>query len=152
MESTKVIGQKYRKGGTKDYFIFASWFSSKKLEEAAIEVGSELIGTVKINTKGFCKYTIEKLTKDGPGGSYLVLSRNPMVPGGRPVIDIGYKYNAREVLYFIVTDNAERTQAGLPYLSKYIEQFINVTIWPVASPLVMSKFYSAVNEVDSHNK
>ena len=134
MESTKGIGKKYRKGGTKDYFIFSSWFSSNKSKEAAMEVGSDLIGTVKTNTKGFCKDTIEKLTQDGPGGSYLVLSRNPMVPGGRPIIAIGYKYNAREVLYFIVTDNAERTQVGLPYLFKYIEQFINVTIWPVASP------------------
>ena len=40
-----------------------------------------------------------------------------MVPGGRPLIAIGYKYNARKVLSFIVTENKWITQAGPPYLS-----------------------------------
>ena len=62
-ESTKGICQNYRKGETKDCFIFDSWFDSKKSAEAAMEVGSKLIGTVKTNAKGFCKETIEKLTK-----------------------------------------------------------------------------------------
>ena len=64
---------------------------------------------VKKNTKGFCKEKIEKLTKYWPGGSYLLLSSKHMVPGGRPFIAIGYKYNVRKVLYFIVTDNAGST-------------------------------------------
>ena len=42
-----------------------------------------------------------------------------MVTGGMSLIDIGYKYNTRKVLSFIVVDNAGRTQTGLPYLSKY---------------------------------
>ena len=51
MEATKGIGQKYRKGSTKDCFIFDSWFSSKKAAEAAMEVGVDFIGMVKTNTK-----------------------------------------------------------------------------------------------------
>ena len=82
-----------------------------------MELGDELIGMVKKNTKGFCKETIEKLTKDWPGGSYLVLRSKPMVPGGQPLIAIGHKYNARKVLSFIVTDNAGSTKTGIPYLS-----------------------------------
>ena len=35
-ETTKGIGQKYRKGATKDCFIFESWFSSKKSEESVM--------------------------------------------------------------------------------------------------------------------
>ena len=62
-----------------------------------------------------------------------------MVPGGRPLIAIGYKYNARKVLSFIVTDNSGSTKTGIPYLSKYPEQFTNVSICPVSRPLVMSK-------------
>ena len=69
MEATKGIGQNSIKGGTKDCFLFDSWFASKKAAEYAMEMGAELIGTVKKNTKGFCKETIEKLTKDWPGGS-----------------------------------------------------------------------------------
>ena len=115
-------------------------------------MGAELIGIVNTNTKGLRKETIVKLTKDWPGGSYLVLRSKPMVPGDRPLIAIGYKYNARKVLYFIVTDNTGSTNTGIPYLSKYPYQFMNVAIRPVARPLVMSKHISAVNEVDAHNK
>ena len=52
-EATKGIGQKSRKGGTKDYLLFGSWFDSNKAAESAMEVGTKLIGTVKTNTKGF---------------------------------------------------------------------------------------------------
>ena len=66
MEEPKGIGQKSKKGGPKDFFLFDSWFASKKAAEAAMELGAELIGMVKTNTKGFCKKTIEKLTKYWP--------------------------------------------------------------------------------------
>ena len=69
MEETKGIGYKYRKGATKDCLLFDIWFASKKAAEAAMEMGVEFIGMVKTNTKGLCKETIEKLTKDWPGGS-----------------------------------------------------------------------------------
>ena len=106
-----------------------------------MEMGTELIGMVKTNTKGFCKETIEKLTKHWPGGSYLMLRSKPMAPGGRTLIAIGYKYNAWKVLYFIVTDNAGSTKTGIPYLSKYPDQFTNVSIRPVARPVVTSKTF-----------
>ena len=57
-EATKGIGQKYQKGAMKYCFIFDSWFSSKKVAEAAIEVGSELVGMVKTNNKVLFKETI----------------------------------------------------------------------------------------------
>ena len=111
------------KRGARDYFLFDSWFASKKEAEAAMELGADLIGMVKTNTKGFCK---------------------PMVPGGRPLIAIGYKYNARKVLYFIVTDNAGSTKTGIPYLPKYPDQFTNVAIHPVARPLLYVQVLGAV--------
>ena len=141
MEETKGIGQKSKKGGPKDCFLFDSWFASKKAAEAAMELGAELIGMVKTNTKGFCKDTIEKFTKNWPGGSYLVLRSKHMVTGGRTLIDIGYKYNTRKVLSFIVKDNSGSTKTVIPYLSKYPDQFTNVSIRPVARPLVMSIFF-----------
>ena len=104
-----------------------------------MELGAKLIGMVKTNTKVFCKETIENLTKNCPGGSYPVLSSKPMVPGGRPLIAIGYKYNARKVISFIVTDNAGSTNNGIPYLSKYPDQITNDAICLVSRPFVMSK-------------
>ena len=135
-EATKGIGQKYIKWGTKNCFLFDSWFASKKAAEAAMEVGAKVIGMAKTNTRGFCKETIEKLTKDWPGCSYLLLRSKPMVPGDRPLIAIDCKYNAQKVLSFIVTDNAGITKTGITYLSRYPDQFTNVTICPVARPLV----------------
>ena len=102
-----------------------------------MEIGAKLIGMAKTNTKGFCKETIEKLTKNWPGGSYLVLSIKPMVPGDMPLISISFKYNARKVLPFIVTYNYGSTKTGIPYLTKYTDIFTNVAIRPVAHPLVM---------------
>ena len=102
-------------------------------------MGAELIVMVKTNTKGFCKETIYKFTKDWPGGSYLVLRIKHMVPGDSLLIYIGYKYNVKKVLSFIITDNSGSTNTGIPYLSKYPDQFTNVAIRPAALPLVMSK-------------
>ena len=102
-----------------------------------MELGAEFIGLVMTNTKGFCKETIEKLTKDWPGGSYLVLRSKPMVSGYKPLIAIGYKYNSRKVLHFIVTDNSGSTKTGITYLSKYPDKFTNVAIRPIARPRIM---------------
>ena len=63
MDKTKGIGQKSKKEGPKYCFLFDSWFVSKKAAEAEMEIGAELIGTVKTNTKLFYKETIENLTK-----------------------------------------------------------------------------------------
>ena len=75
-----------------------------------------------------------------------------MVPGYRPLIAIGFRYNAQKVLNFIVTDNTGSIKTGIPYLSKYPDQFTNVAILHVAHQLVMSKLVSAVNQDYSHNK
>ena len=40
-----------------------------------------------------------------------------MVPGGRLIIDIGYRYNTRKVFSFIVTEDTGSTKAGINYLS-----------------------------------
>ena len=88
-EATKGIGQKSIKGGTKDFLLFDSWFAPKKAAEAVMGVGAELIGMLKTNTKVFRREIIEKLTKDWPGGYYLVLRSKPMVPGDRTLIAIG---------------------------------------------------------------
>ena len=114
--------------------------------------GVYIIGMVKTNTKIFCKETIEKLIKDCPGGSYLVLRSKHVVLRGRLIIAIGYKYTARRVIYFIVIADAWSTKAEIPYLSKYPDPFSNVPIHPVHNPLVVSKFFGYVDEVDSHNK
>ena len=114
-----------------------------------MDFGVDMIGLVKTNKKEFCKDTIEKFTKYCPGGCDLVSRIKPMVPGGRPISAIGYKYNSWKVLYFIATEDAGIKKSGIPYLSKLPEPFSNVDIRPVDRPIVMSKFFGYVNELDS---
>ena len=106
----------------------------------------------KTNAKCFCKGTIKALEKDWPVGSYLVLKIKSTVPGNRPLIAIGYKYNVSKVLSFIATEDSGSTNTGIPYLSNIPYPFSNFSICHVARPLVMTKFFGSVNEVESHNK
>ena len=55
MESTKGIGQKSRKGTTKDFFLFDFCFSSKKVVEAEMVFVTNLIFIANKNTKVLCK-------------------------------------------------------------------------------------------------
>ena len=80
-----------------------------------------------------------------------MLRSKPMLPGDRPLISIGYKYNAWKVLYFIVTDNSGSTKTGITYLSKYPEKLLMLPFTLLLVPL-LCQFFSAVNEVESHNK
>ena len=127
-KATKGIGQEYIKGAMKYCFLFDSLFSSKKAEGSAVEVGAGLIGMLKTNNKGCGNETIEKVTKDWPGGSYLVLRSKPMVPRSRPLIGIVYKYNVGRLLHFIATSDAGIKKSDTPYLSKYTDQFTDVSV------------------------
>ena len=90
MEESKGLGHMSLKGSTRDFFLFDIRFLSNKAAEAAAPIGVDLIGTVKANTKRFCKPTIEGLIKYWNGGSYIVLRRNLMMIGESPLLAIGY--------------------------------------------------------------
>ena len=77
-----------------------------------------------------------------------MLNRKYVVPGDRPLIDIGCNYNVQKVLYFIDTEDAGSIKYGITYLYNYPGLFDNVDFCPVASPLVMSKLFGSVNEAD----
>ena len=98
VEEKNELGQKSLKRSTMDCFLFNNWFSLKKSSEAAASIGVYFIDMAKTINKGFCKATIEGLTKDWPGGSYIVLRIKPMVSEERPLLAIRYKYNHRKVL------------------------------------------------------
>ena len=51
IETTEGIGQRDTKGATNDCFIFDSWFYSKRLPEAAMDVSGDMVGMVRTDTK-----------------------------------------------------------------------------------------------------
>ena len=59
------------------------------LEEASMDVSSNMVGMVKTNAKVLCKETIENPKKNFPGGSYLVLKINSTANKDRMIIAIG---------------------------------------------------------------
>ena len=50
--------------------------------------GVDYCGPAKTSHKGFCLSTLEILTKDWPGGSYIVMKSNPIFTGHRPLMAI----------------------------------------------------------------
>ena len=79
------------------------WFSSVKNVWDMVASGVDYCRAVKTSHKGYCLTTLEKLMKDWPGDSYLVMKSNPGFPVERPLLSIGYKYNSMKVLGFIAT-------------------------------------------------
>ena len=92
-----------------------------------------MIGIEKTNNKELCNHTIENLTKDWPGGSYLVLKSKPMVPRGRPLIDIGYKYIVWKVISFIFQIMQGSHRQGFPI---YLSFLTSLLMFPFALFLV----------------
>ena len=73
-----------------DTYFLDSCFSSVKTAEEMAAAGVNYCGPVKTRHKVFCLATLEKLMKDWPGGSYLVLKSTPRFPGKRPLLAIGF--------------------------------------------------------------
>ena len=73
--SNKGFRLEGRKRGYKPFFLFERCFASNRSAESTMDFGAEIIGMVRINTKGFCKDSIYNMTKDWPGGYYFVLKR-----------------------------------------------------------------------------
>ena len=82
----------------------------------------------------------------------MVLKRNKMVHGDRPLLSIGYKYKSLKVLYLVVTQGTQRTKDDTPHLSKYPDHFSNVSIQTVSHSHIIDTLFGYVNEIFSHNK
>ena len=67
----------------------------------------------------FCLPTLLKFMQDWPGGLYLFIASNPIVPGDRLLMVIGYNYSSRNILVFVYTEGAGITEPGDSYLSHF---------------------------------
>ena len=122
-----------------------------KMTEEAMVVGADYCGPEKTSHKGFCQATLENFMKDCPWGSYLAMKSTPRVPGGIPLLYIGYKYSYRMVLWFIDTDGYGSTESGDPYLSCFTEIYSNVSVHPIVCPHLIGRYFNACNKIDNKN-
>ena len=85
--------------------------------------------------------------KDWLGGSYIVLEITPRVPGGRPLMYIGYMYNSRKVLGFIATEGSGSTEPGDPYLSHFPGIYFSVSVHPAVRPHFIGRYFNEFNTI-----
>ena len=79
------------------------------------------------------------------------MNSTPIVPGGRPLLDIGYKYNPRKIPGFIATEGGGSTEPGDPYLSCFPNIYSNVSVCPVVCPHLLGRYFNACIGIDNHN-
>ena len=120
-------------------------------EETMAEVVN-YCGLVKTSHKSFCLAILENLTKDWQGGSYLVMKIDPIVPGSRPLLSIGCKYNSRKVLGFIDIEGGGINEPGDPYVYYFPAIYSNVSVCPVVRHHFLGRCFNACNAIYNNNR
>ena len=98
VEQSQYCGQnaeerrKAKEDGKREVWYFDSWFGSiKSVMGITEQLGHESFGVVKTNHSGTPKEEIEKIMKDWPSGSYLVMECEE-----HGLWMIGYKYSYKK--------------------------------------------------------
>lgn len=105
-------GQEKGQHSVRNIFLGDSWFASIKTAQIVYQEGHEFIGIIKTAHAGYPKAEIEQLMAKWPGGSSIVLETTG--PDNVKLRAVGYKYNSRQALCFVLTENAGGTQNGSP--------------------------------------
>ena len=85
-------------------------------------------------------------------GSSLVMNIAPIVPGGRPLMSIEYKYNSRKVLGVIDTEGGGSGEPGDTYLSCFPDIYYNVSVRQVFCLHFLGRYYNSCNAIENHNR
>ena len=89
--------------------------------------------------------------KEFPGGTWIVLEGRA-VNEQQDLVCIGYKYNSKNVLTFVMTKGAGSTSPGKPYQAKFPDMFGNVCVREVEQPDIISNYFGFSNCIDVHNQ
>ncbi len=82
-------------------------------------------------------------------GSWIVLEHTS--PSGTPMICIGYKYNRKRVLTFLMTKGCGNTTPGKGYETSYIREDGERVNKTIDRPDVISRYFQAAGLIDQHN-
>ena len=96
------------------------------------------------------KYLDENM-KDYPEGTWITMEVR-CNKDGVYLICIGYKYNKKEVLTFVLTKGAGVMTHGEAYEARFPDKFGNVCIRYVARTDIISNYFKFSNVVDVHNQ
>ena len=70
---------------------------------------------------------------------------------GTPLMAIGYRYSSKATLFFICTQDAGSTRAGVPYEMKFTDSYKNVCVRYVDRPQVIADYFQDSNIIDTLN-
>jgi Transposase IS4 len=93
-------------------YVGDSWFASVTTAEVFASYNQEYIGIIKTNHAGFPKKDIENIMETWPSGTNIVFHCKS--PNGPTLRAIGYKYNSKRILSFVMTDSAGSIGPGSP--------------------------------------
>ena len=127
-----------------------AWFGSVKAAVEASKRNMEAVYQIKSNHGLYPKQFVEEALKEAPGGTHIVLEGTH--PDGPELVAIGYRYNSKVTLCFVMTKNAGLTRKGKPYEMKFTDSHGNVHVRLVDRPSVISNFFEVSNCVDKHNQ
>ena len=114
--------------------------------------GVDYCGPAKISHKGFGLAAFKNLTEYWTGRLYIFIKGNPRVSVGIPLINIGNKYNSKEVLGFIDTEGAVSTEPVHTYLSHFPDIYSNVSVHPVVRLHLLDRYFNDCNVIDNRNR
>ena len=135
----------------KRLFLGDSWFGSVKTCEQVEKSGNHCIMNLKTSHSRSPKKFLEDTMKDYPGGTWIVMEAKTANTEAN-LLCIGYKYNKKKVLCFVMTRGAGSTRPGVPYEARFPDKYGNVCLRHVARPDCISNYFKYSNKVDLHNQ
>ena len=103
-----------------------AWFGSFQCAAECKKRGIEAIFQIKSNHGLFPKQYITDALHDAPGGSHVVLTAKH--PDEVNLVAVGYHYNLKVTILFVVTKNEESTNQGTLYEMKFSDRHDNVHV------------------------
>jgi hypothetical protein len=156
MEMVAACGQSETESKSKpDKGLGDSWFGSVTAIVQAAKNSQGLIGGVKTNFSKSPKKAMEVFMEDCPSGSYYVAVCDvPDEDDDIKIVFVSYKYNARKVLHFVMTDGAGSTvpDPNRAYIARFPDEFGNLAARKVPRPACLSDYFEKSNVVDVHNQ
>jgi len=134
------------------YLFFGdSWFGSVKAAANVKILNHHACFMVKTAHSRSPKKFLEETMQDFPGGTWITLE-GQTEKEKVDLICIGYKYNKKKVLTFVMTRGAGSSKNGEPYEARFPDKYGNVCVRHVARPDIVSNYFKFSNCVDLHNQ
>ena len=83
-----------------------------------------------------------------PSGTHLVMETTKNT---NKYYAIGYKYSSKKIISFISTSHAGHTNAGEPYVAKWVDRNNRQLRRDIPRPHLLSQLFTHSNQIDKHN-